>query len=64
MEKVRERDSNLELFRIIAMILIVAHHYVVNSGLTAAGSPIYANPMSIHSLFLIIMGAMLNYFVK
>ena len=25
--------SNLELFRIIAMLLIVAHHYVVNSGL-------------------------------
>lgn len=27
------RDSNLELFRIIVMLLIVAHHYVVNSGL-------------------------------
>lgn len=31
MEKVR--DSNLELYRIIVMLLIVAHHYVVNSGL-------------------------------
>lgn len=27
------RDSNLELYRIIVMLLIVAHHYVVNSGL-------------------------------
>ncbi|WP_290090443.1 acyltransferase [uncultured Duncaniella sp.] len=27
------RSSNLELYRIIVMLLIVAHHYVVNSGL-------------------------------
>lgn len=27
------RSSNLELYRIIVMFLIVAHHYVVNSGL-------------------------------
>lgn len=27
------RNSNLELYRIIVMMLIVAHHYVVNSGL-------------------------------
>lgn len=29
----KERQSNLELYRIIVMLLIVAHHYVVNSGL-------------------------------
>lgn len=29
----KERDSNFELFRILLMIMIVAHHYVVNSGL-------------------------------
>lgn len=29
----RVRNSNLELYRIIVMLLIVAHHYVVNSGL-------------------------------
>lgn len=29
----KERDSNLELFRIIAMLMILAHHYVVNSGM-------------------------------
>lgn len=27
------RDSGIELFRIISMLVIVAHHYVVNSGL-------------------------------
>lgn len=27
------RSSNIELFRILSMITIVAHHYVVNSGL-------------------------------
>lgn len=27
-----ERDSSIELFRIITMLCIVAHHYVVNSG--------------------------------
>ncbi len=29
------RSSNLELFRIITMLVIIAHHYVVNSGLTS-----------------------------
>lgn len=29
----KRRDSNLELFRIFMMLSIVAHHYVVNSGL-------------------------------
>ena len=39
------------------MLLIVAHHYVVNSGLTAPDGPIYANPMSGRSLFLLLFGA-------
>lgn len=29
----KRRDSNLELFRIILMLMIIMHHYVVNSGL-------------------------------
>lgn len=29
------RDSNIELFRIVLMLMIIAHHYVVNSGVTA-----------------------------
>lgn len=51
------RSSNLELFRIITMVLIVAHHYVVNSGLVSAGGPVYADPLSWRSLFLLIFGA-------
>lgn len=32
-EQIKRRQSSLELLRIIAMIMIVSHHYVVNSGL-------------------------------
>lgn len=41
------RRSNLELYRIIVMLLIVAHHYVVNSGLTDVMAE---NPLSSKSL--------------
>ena len=26
------RDSNIELLRILMMLVIIAHHYIVNSG--------------------------------
>ena len=55
--KKKNRDSNLELFRIITMLFIVAHHYVVNSGLTDIDGPIFTNPLSFDSLFLLIVGA-------
>lgn len=32
--KMGGRESGVELLRILLMIVIVAHHYVVNSGLT------------------------------
>lgn len=57
MVKTRLRNSNLELYRIIVMLLIIAHHYVVNSGLTGPGGPIVANPTSARSLFLLLFGA-------
>lgn len=38
-------------------LAIVAHHYVVNSGLTATAGPIYANPLYIASIFLLLFGA-------
>lgn len=57
MQKTKERDSNLELYRIIVMLLIIAHHYVVNSGLTTVGGPIYENVWSFRSIFLLIFGA-------
>ena len=33
MNLLSHRNSNIELYRIIVMFLIVCHHYVVNSGL-------------------------------
>ena len=53
----KQRESNIELFRIITMILIIAHHYVVNSGLTGTDGPIYADPLSWRSIFLLVLGA-------
>lgn len=52
----KERSSNLELYRIIVMLLIVAHHYVVNSGLTATDGPVFSDPLSARSVFLLLFG--------
>ena len=57
MSKIKQRESNLELYRIIVMLLIVAHHYVVNSGqITLTGNtefnilypPMFVHAKSIH----------------
>ncbi len=48
------RESNLELFRIVTMLLIVAHHYVVNSNLLL---PIMENYPSAKSIVLLLLGA-------
>lgn len=48
------RSSNLELYRIIVMLLIVAHHYVVNSGLFET---IMNSPMTVSSSVMILFGA-------
>ena len=48
----KERFSNLELYRIICMMLIVAHHCVVNSGLTSPEGPMSENPTSVNTLIL------------
>lgn len=53
----KPRSSNLELYRIICMLLIVAHHFVVNSGVAKDGGPISLNPESFNSLFLTVFGA-------
>lgn len=52
-----KRNSNLELYRIIVMLLIIAHHYVVNSGLTLADGPILNDMLSTKSIFLCLFGA-------
>ena len=51
--KSKERNSNLELYRIIVMLLIVAHHYVVNSGLP---SIIDSYPYNADSVFYYLFG--------
>ena len=43
------RNSNLELYRIIVMLLIVAHHYVVNSVVLDV---MYLHPLSANSFLL------------
>lgn len=50
----RERNSNLELFRIIIMLLIVSHHYVVNSGIT---NIIEKVPNLSNTIFYLLLGA-------
>lgn len=49
----KQRQSNLELYRIIVMLMIVAHHYVVNSGLFQL---IEESPLSPSSLAMLIFG--------
>lgn len=49
------RSSNLELYRIIVMFMIVCHHYVVNSGLMEVMGG--ANSLSSTSIFYYIFGA-------
>lgn len=50
----KERDSNIELYRIVLMLLIIAHHYVVNSGLLHL---MYKDIYAPKSIFLFIIGA-------
>ena len=49
----KHRDSNLELFRVLVMLSIIAHHYVVNSGIWGI---IQTNELSTCSLFYYIFG--------
>ena len=51
--EVKYRESNIELFRIIMMMLIVAHHYVINSGVFDA---ISAPPYTWKHYFLYFFG--------
>lgn len=50
----KRRSSNLELYRVVLMLLIIAHHYVVNSGVLER---VYEAPMAANSLFLLLFGA-------
>jgi len=50
----KPRSSNLELYRIVCMLMIVAHHYVINSGV---GKALLADPSSANSIFMALFGA-------
>lgn len=54
--KQKQRNSNLELYRIIVMLLIIAHHYVVLSGLTSEDGPLHSDPLSGNSIYLYLFG--------
>lgn len=49
----KTRSSNLELYRIIVMLLIVMHHYVINSGLVDVMAQ---HPTALKSIFLYLIG--------
>lgn len=49
-----ERSSNLELYRILVMFTIVAHHYVVNSGIMDV---IEHEPIALRSIYFLLFGA-------
>lgn len=49
----KERSSNIELFRIVMMLSIVAHHYVVNTGIMDVMAE---QPTSWQSIFLYVFG--------
>lgn len=50
----KERNSNLELYRIIVMLAIIAHHYVMNSGLLKV---LEQDPISTRSIYYYLFGA-------
>jgi len=52
----KKRSSNLELYRIICMFMIVCHHFVVNSGLMNIDGPMHNNPESVNTIFLYLFG--------
>lgn len=50
----KPRNSSIELLRIIAMICIVAHHSIVNSGIITEITP--ENVMSRNAIFALLFG--------
>ncbi|MBQ4518403.1 MAG: acyltransferase family protein [Clostridia bacterium] len=48
-----KRESGIELFRIITMLVIVAHHYFINSNLKEL---VYEGALTANSIFLLLFG--------
>lgn len=59
--KTIQRNSNLELYRIIVMLLIVAHHYVVNSGVLEVANE---SPTSFRSIYYYLLQAKVDFSVS
>ena len=53
-ENNNDRDSSIELCRIFTMLFIIAHHYVVNSGVIGMIKP--ENAMQFNSIFALLFG--------
>lgn len=53
----KTRSSNLELYRIVCMLMIVSHHYVVCSGLSEKEGLLASYPDEANSIFLTLFGA-------
>ena len=51
------RNTNFEILRIISMLAIIAHHYVVNSKLLDINGPVFSNSMSWRAIFTLVFGA-------
>ena len=49
----KQRSSNIELYRIILIVLVIAHHYVMNSSLS---SIIATHPFTARSIFFNLFG--------
>ena len=54
---IKPRSSNLELYRIVCMLMIVAHHYAADFGIFSSGNLLLVNPDCANSEFLRIFGA-------
>jgi len=52
----KKRSSNLELYRIVCMLLIVAHHFAGNYGILGDWGPARVNPFAPNSLFMYLFG--------
>ena len=50
------RSSNFELYRILCMLVIVAHHFVVNSGFTSSDGSLTTSPTTLNSIFIWLFG--------
>ena len=53
-KEVKQRDSSIELLRIITMLLIVAHHYVFNSGVMDV--IMSSDSLKFNHIFLLLFG--------